>query len=194
MSTRTFSDAELVEQTKDGLISGFEELVRKYQPRCKRFAMGMLSNREEAEEAVQDAFVRAYANIDKFRGDSKFSTWLYKILYNLCYTRLRYRKSFVDISVVEDRYEDRLLQQSIVSEATSQIEIKDLADKVKKVLHELPGRYRTVMDLFYIEDMTIGEIAEITRISNNSVKVRLYRGRTLLRDMVYKRFGQKGTL
>lgn len=190
MQTRTFSDAELVKQTKDGLINGFEILVRRYHPRCMRFASGLLGNREEAEEAVQDAFMRVYSNIESFRGDAAFSTWLYRILYNICYTRLRYKKSFVDISAVEDRYEYKILKNSIDASETKRFEAKDLAERVAIILHELPGRYKTVMHLFYIEDKAIEEISNIMNISHNSVKVRLYRGRMLLRDMVARRFGE----
>ncbi len=190
---RTISDAELIKQTRDGLVSGFEMLVRRYHPRCMRLATGMLNNKEEAEEAVQDAFMKVYSHMDSFRGDAKFSTWLYKILYNLCYTRLRYKKTFVDVSIVEDRYENRLLNSAIGESETKIIEVKDLAEKVTMVLHELPERYKTVMHLFYIENLTLEEIANIMNISRNSAKVRLYRGRMLLRDMVAQQLGEDVT-
>ncbi len=194
MSARSISDAELVKQTKDGLVSGFEVLVRRYHPRCMHFAMGILNNKEEAEEAVQDAFIKVHSNIDSFRGDSKFSTWLYKIVYNVCYTRLRNKRSFVDISVVEDRYEYRLLQTKDSELHTQQFETKDLAENINRVLQELPERYLTVVHLFYVEELTVEEIARIMNISQNSVKVRLYRGRMLLRDIVTKRFGNEVSL
>ena len=191
MSARNIGDAELIKQTRDGLVSGFEALVRRYHARCMYFAAGILNNKEDAEEAVQDAFVKVYANIDSFRGDSKFSTWLYKILFNLCYSRLRNKKTFVDISVVEDRYEERLLREQAGDLQNHKFETRDLSDMVAGVLRELPERYKSVMHLFYNEDLTIEEIARIMSISRNSVKVRLYRGRQLLRDTIVKRFGKE---
>ncbi len=191
MNIRSLSDEELVKQAQDGIVSGFEALVRRYHPRCMRLALGILNNREEAEEAVQDAFIRVHANIDSFRGDAKFSTWLYKILYNLCYTRLRKKKTFVDISVVEDRYEDRLLNSAGCAADMKILEDKDIIEKVAEALLELSERYKTVMHLYYIEDFTVEKIARIMKISRNSVKVRLYRGRALLRDIVVKRYGEE---
>ena len=191
MSARNIGDAELIKQTRDGLVSGFEALVRRYHARCMHFARGILNNKEDAEEAVQDAFVKVYANIDSFRGDSKFSTWLYKILFNLCYSRLRNKKTFVDISVVEDRYEERLLREQAGDLQNHKFETRDLSDMVAGVLRELPERYKSVMHLFYNEDLAIEEIARIMNISHNSVKVRLYRGRQLLRDTIVKRFGKE---
>ncbi len=191
MSARNIGDAELIKQTRDGLVSGFEALVRRYHARCMHFARGILNNKEDAEEAVQDAFIKVYANIDSFRGDSKFSTWLYKILFNLCYSRLRNKKTFVDISVVEDRYEERLLREQAGDLQNHKFETRDLSDMVAGVLRELPERYKSVMHLFYNEDLAIEEIARIMNISHNSVKVRLYRGRQLLRDTIVKRFGKE---
>lgn len=194
MHAQTITDNELVKQAKDGLVTGFEMLVRRYHPRCLRLATGMLNNKEEAQEAVQDAFVRVYSKIDTFRGDAKFSTWLYRILYNLCYTRLRHRKMFVDVSIVEDHYESRKLHDTIAGSETVQFENKDLAEKVISLLHELPERYTTVMHLYYIEDLTVEEIAGIMNISPNSAKVRLYRGRMLLRDMVTKHLKEEAAI
>lgn len=191
MNARSISDEELVKQTCDGLVSGFEALVRRYHPRCLLLAMGILRNKEEAEEAVQDAFVRVHAHIESFRGDAEFSTWLYKIVYNLCYTRLRNKKNFVDISVVEDHYEKRLLQATDSEYDVKILEDKDITEKITEVLLELPERYKTVMHLYYIEDFSVVEVARIMDISGDSVKVRLYRGRALLRDMVVKRFGEE---
>ncbi len=191
MNIRSLSDEELVKQAQDGIVSGFESLVRRYQPRCMRLASGILNNKEEAEEAVQDAFIRVHANIDSFRGDAKFSTWLYKILYNLCYTRLRKKKTFVDISIVEDRYEDRVLNSADCDSGVKILEEKDITEKVAQSLIELPGRYKTVMHLYYIEDFTVDRIARILNISASSVKIRLYRGRALLRDIVAKRYGKE---
>jgi RNA polymerase sigma factor (sigma-70 family) len=190
---RTFSDAELVKQTHDGLISGFELLVRRYHPHCMRLAIGILNNTEEAEETVQDAFMRVYTHISSFRGDAKFSTWLYRIVYNLCYTRLRNKRSFVDVSIVEDRYEDRLLQNTAGEPEGKIFEDKDLVERVTSLLHELPDRYKSVLHFFYIEDMTLEEIAAVMNINRNSVKVRLYRGRMLLREMVAEKIGEDVT-
>jgi RNA polymerase sigma factor (sigma-70 family) len=187
MYARTISDAELIKQTRDGLISGFETLVRRYHPRCMRFANGTLNNREESEEAVQDAFLKVFANIDRFRGDAKFSTWLHKILYNVCMTRLRKRKNFVDVSVVEDRYDNRILDATINDTYAKNFEDMDLIDHITSVMDKLPERYKTVMHLFYIEEATMDEIAHIVHISRENVKVRLYRGRALLRGMVAER-------
>lgn len=187
MYARTISDAELIKQTRDGLVSGFETLVRKYHPRCLRLAMGILNNKEESEEAVQDAFMKVFSNIDTFRGDAKFSTWLHKILYNVCMTRLRKRKNFVDVSIVEDRYDKRLLYAVSDNSSVKAFEDRDLIDNITSVMDTLPERYNTVLHFFYMEEATIEEIAHIMDISRDNVKVRLYRGRALLREMIADR-------
>jgi len=187
MYARTISDAELINQTRDGLVSGFETLVRRYHPRCMGLAMGILNNKEESEEAVQDAFMKVFSNIDTFRGDAKFSTWLHKILYNVCMTRLRKRKNFVDVSIVEDRYDKRLLHTASDNSPMKTFEDRDLIDTITSVMDTLPERYKPVMHLFYMEEATIEEIAHIMDISRDNVKVRLYRGRALLRDRIAER-------
>jgi len=150
-------------------------------------AMGILNNKEESEEAVQDAFMKVYSNIDTFRGEAKFSTWLHKILYNVSMTRLRKRKNFVDVTIVEDRYDKRLLHAEPDNSPMKTIEDRDLIDNITSVMDMLPDRYKPVMHLFYMEEATIEEIAHIMDISRDNVKVRLYRGRALLREMIAER-------
>lgn len=182
MHARIFTDDELVDQTREGLRTGFEELVRRYYPKCIRFAVGILGDMEEAEEAVQDAFLKVYVHIESYRREAKFSTWLYRILYNICHTRLRLRRSFVDISAVEDRYDNRLLEASDETSLIERLEQKDIVEAIIKAFDELPSRYRSVLHLHYIEDFTVEEIGRILRISESAVKVRLYRGRILIRN------------
>jgi RNA polymerase sigma factor (sigma-70 family) len=191
MRTSTTSDHELVERVKQGLTPAFEELVRRYQGISMRLALSILENREDAEEAVQDSFVRAYKGISRFRQDSKFSTWLYRIVYNTSYTRLKKRRTFTDISAVEDRFDERLLQGTEDPGISYPSESIDLFDLVREGLHSLPQRYRTVLTLFYLEELKIDEIARIMMIGQSSIKVRLYRGRNLLRDIIAKKTGKE---
>jgi RNA polymerase sigma factor (sigma-70 family) len=193
MHARIFNDEELLDQVRNGLTSGFEGLVERYYARCLRLALGIMRNREDAEEAVQDAFLRVYRGLRSFRRDAKFSTWLYRIMYNVCYTGMRKKRSVVDVSVVEDRYDERLLNETASDTTTGAIELKDEADKVIEILHELPERYQTVLHLYYLEEFSVDEIAGIMHIGTSSVKVRLHRGRALLRDEVYKRLGERNT-
>jgi RNA polymerase sigma factor (sigma-70 family) len=187
------SDNELVERVKRGLTPAFEELVRRYQGISMRLAMSILGNKEDAEEAVQDSFVRAYKGISRFREESKFSTWLYRIVYNTSYTRLKKRKAFTDVSVVEDRYDERLLQTADKGGEYGTGTTEEAIDTVREALMKLPQRYQTVLTLFYIEDFKIEEIARIMMIGESSVKVRLYRGRMMLRDNIARKTGMEVT-
>jgi RNA polymerase sigma factor (sigma-70 family) len=185
------SDNELVERVKRGLTPAFEELVRRYQGISMRLALSILGNKEDAEEAVQDSFVRAYKGISRFREESKFPTWLYRIVYNTCYSRLKRRKAFTDVSVVEDRYDERLLQAADDAGEQGTGTFEEVIDAVREALLKLPQRYQTVLTLFYMENFKIGEIARIMMIGESSVKVRLYRGRMMLRDVIARKTGME---
>ncbi len=139
-------------------------------------AIGLLSVREEAEEASQDAFVKAYRALNAFKKESKFSTWLYRIVYNECITRLRKRKNgyqSLDDNIAMD--ESFLL--------TEEKENRDeRAALMHKALGDLPEEDRALIMMYYFEGAGIDEISEISSLSLSNVKTRLFRIRKKLYD------------
>ncbi len=191
MNIQISPDTEIVSRARSGSRTAFEELVRRYQGKSMRLALGMLNNREDAEEAVQDAFVRAYRSLNAFREDARFSTWLYRILVNVCRSRRRRKQNTVDVSAVEDRYDRRLLRNDGEEFSGGTIAPKMMSEYVEDALNSLSTRYRSVISLFYMEEFTVSEIAHILMISESSVKVRLYRGRMQLKEIMTRKLGEK---
>jgi RNA polymerase sigma-70 factor (ECF subfamily) len=144
-------------------------------------AVRMLGSREEAEEMVQDAFLKAYRNLDQFRGDAKFSTWLYRILYNLCITRVTRRKGKMEtLDPEEDLSRDLAVSDDTIS-VQERMEHEELRGLMVSEIEKLPARLKSVVLLFYIQEMSYEEISAVTNTPLGSVKTYLHRGRNLLR-------------
>lgn len=177
------------------ILSGDERrygvLVDRYKDRAFALACRLLGSREEAEEAVQDAFVKAYRSLPDFRGESGFGTWYYRILYNVCMTRISRRQagplSLEDLSLpgAETAIESDELGSLEAIAAEERLEM--LNDELQK----LPEKFRTVMTLFYVQEQRYEEIAAILDLPMNTVKTHLFRARTLLRKRVMERYDEE---
>ncbi len=169
------SDEELIEKVRAGGRRYYGPLIDRHRDRGFTLAIRMLRNREDAEEALQDAFMRAYRGLDAFEGNSTFGTWFYRILYNVCLSRIGRRENNVE----EIEYdEDRPSEVPLVPEYES----KELTELLYAVIDALPQKYRTVLSLFYLQDLTYDEIAGVTQLPLGTVKVQLLRARALLRE------------
>jgi RNA polymerase sigma-70 factor (ECF subfamily) len=152
----------------------------------------MLGTREDAEEIVQDAFVSAYRSLSGFRGDSRFSTWLYRIVYNLCLTTLRRRRRrWHREGKPENRDMDPERQIGIASDDPTTLEVleeADVASLVRREVERLPDRYRIPLTMFYLEEMSYETVAGIMGQPLGTVKTNLFRARTMLRERLQKRY------
>jgi RNA polymerase sigma-70 factor (ECF subfamily) len=185
------SDEEVVRRVREGEPALFEILMRRYNQRLFRVTRSIVTNDLEAEDIIQDAYVRAYEHLGQFQGRARFSTWLTKIAIYEAYARLRrtdYRK--VDsISGLEDQ---GLHMKSTERDPEQQIYDGELKMVLEKAFDALPDDYRSVFMLREIEGLSTAETAECLDISEENVKIRLHRARIALQREFYKLAGGSG--
>jgi RNA polymerase sigma-70 factor, ECF subfamily len=177
----------------------FNELVITYQRRVFALVFRMLGRREEAEDLAQEVFVQVFKAIDQFRGDSKLSTWIYRIAVNLCKNRTKYlsRRHANDQDDV-DAMADRLpfsaakgVSVGGISRPDELVEGMQLEVVVKRAIAQIEPEFREVLILRDVEDMSYEEIAEVTGLADGTVKSRIHRARAQLRAIVEKAMGEK---
>jgi RNA polymerase sigma-70 factor (ECF subfamily) len=177
-------DHELVDGIRRGNLRDFSLLVDRYQDRAFTLAARVLGDPASAEEAVQDAFLKAYRGIATFRGDAAFGTWFYRIVYNCCLTRARRRTP--ERTSLDD--EDAAEPVSEDPGADQRLEEQETAALVNEILGELPAPWRAVVTLFYIEELKYEQIAEILGIPLGTVKTHLFRARARMKKLIAERF------
>jgi RNA polymerase sigma-70 factor (ECF subfamily) len=178
------TDNEIIQNIRKGAKHDFALLVDRYKDKAMTLAMRMLRNPEDAEEATQDGFIRAYNALDRFEGSAKFSTWLYRIVYNVCLTKLGKRKEeFREID-----YDDETAYPSSGSiwPADSNYESREMVTIIKKVIEELPEKYSIILSLFYFQELSHEEICGVTQLPLGTVKTHLFRARVLLQQRLVK--------
>jgi RNA polymerase sigma factor (sigma-70 family) len=154
-------------------------------------ALRILANREEAEEAVQDAFVRAFRSLGRFRGDSQFPTWFYRILYNVAMSALK-RRGKMQLLQYEDEHGIELDQPpDDTGDLLAGLEQRQMVEMVEEELQRQPERYRVVLTLFYVQEMKYEEIAAVLGLPMGTVKTLLFRGRESLRRTLAARLEQE---
>ncbi|MDH6307022.1 RNA polymerase sigma factor (sigma-70 family) [Parabacteroides sp. PF5-5] len=162
-----------IEKILAGDAQSFSCLVAKYQQMAFNIAFQITGNREEAEEVVQDSFVKAYHALASFRFGSKFSTWFYKIVYNTSITAQRRQSSSVS-------YED-IHSVDITAEETDNaiklLEREERKEIIQKALKKLPTDEALILSLYYLEECSVEDIRQITDLTLSNVKVKLFRGR-----------------
>lgn len=144
-------------------------------------ALKMLKSREEAEEVCQDTFIKAYKNLSKFKGESKFSTWLYKIGYRACLDSLKKNKEKYNTDTINEVTINKISSTESILDG---IERKERALVINKCMLSLPEDERTVLWMFYFQELSLKEIIEITDFSEANVKVKLHRARKRLLGIV----------
>lgn len=166
-----------VKRVLAGNSAAYAVLVNKHSEMAITIAKKIVRNREDAEEIAQDAFVKAFQSLQSFKGDSKFSTWLYRIIYNAAISHTRKRQHdfvAIDDRLITDTTEDTILENldSIDPELQSQL--------IHKAIEKLPSDESTIVTLFYLKENTIDDISKITGLSVANVKVKLFRIRKKL--------------
>ncbi|MBE0572799.1 MAG: sigma-70 family RNA polymerase sigma factor [Ignavibacteriaceae bacterium] len=179
---RNLSDQEIIDSVRKGNESDYSIIINRYKNKAFSMLTRMLKNEFDAEEVLQDCFLKAYNSLSSFKGEAKFSTWFYRIVYNSALTKLssQKRKIEAEMTSVEDHF-------NLVSEYNSvDIEKKDINELVHKIINKLPEKYSAIITMFYLNEMSIEEISEVMQITASNVKVMLHRSRNLLRDLVLK--------
>ena len=186
------TDEELIQRVCAGEIKQFALLMERYQNKAFTLAIRYLKNREDAEEVTQDAFVRAFRALKKFQGSSKFGTWLYRIVYNVCMTKLSARKNIfqsLDESNDDDETPRELaIEPTMVDTNYEQAEMKAL---VRASVEKLPEHYKLILTLFYLEELRYEEICELTGLPIGTVKTQLFRARVMLQKIMSKELSRE---
>jgi RNA polymerase sigma-70 factor (ECF subfamily) len=182
----------LVRAAKQGEVSAFEQLVKRYDRNIFRIAQHITQNREDAEDVVQDAFLKAYENLDQFQGNSKFYTWLVRIAVNESLMKLRRRKTSKTVSMDEDvETEEGSMPREFADWSPNpeqQFGQSELSDILRKTIQGLPSSFRTVFVLRDVEGLSTEETAEMLDLSIPAVKSRLLRARLQLRERLNRYF------
>src|ERR1700690_269806 len=188
-------EMELVRRAKRGDDSAFEELVRRYDRNVFRIAQHITQNREDAEDVVQEAFLKAYSNLAKFQEQSKFYTWLVRIAVNEALMKLRRRKPERTVSLDEEvKTEDDSLPREVADwspnpeQMYNQAELRDI---LTRTIQGLPTSFRTVFVLRDVEGLSTEETAEALDLSIPAVKSRLLRARLQLRERLSRFFQRR---
>lgn len=166
----------MIHKVLGGDLSAYAILVDRYKDMAVGLAFNILLNREDAEETAQDAFVKAYQGLNGFREGSKFSTWLYRIIVNTALNKKRLKKQpFTSLgeSIFDDLQDENDFH-------ISQVISKKGKELIQAALRELSDNERICISLFYLEDLSVDEIKEVTAISGSNIKVLLHRARKRL--------------
>jgi len=167
-------DHSVIDRILAGDQAAYAELVNKHKSYAFTIALRILHTRPDAEEAAQDSFIKAYHNLRSFNRQAKFSTWFYRIVFNTAVSyKRRQRQHFQDIETTVIHYSQ---------EAEGMLEKTDKKKYIAKALLALSEADRTALSLFYLEEFSMEEIAEITGMQTNTIKVRLHRARLRLAE------------
>jgi RNA polymerase sigma-70 factor (ECF subfamily) len=174
MKNSSALDGQLVKNTLEGDKDAFAALIRKYENPIYSFSYRMIGDREEAKDATQEIFIKVWCSLKSYKPEYKFSSWLYKIATNNCIDKLKKRKPSQAL--------DHELQDT--QRTDEDFEQKETQKEVQSALTELPYKYRAILILKYLQGFSIEEIGKMTNTPVNTVKVRLHRGRRMLRDVI----------
>jgi len=182
----------LVQAAKRGEVSAFEQLVKRYDRNIFRIAQHITQNREDAEDVTQDAFLKAYENLEQFQGNSKFYTWLVRIAVNESLMKLRRRRTDRTVSLDEDiKTEEDTMPREVADWSPNPEQLYkqgELKEILRKTVQGLPASFRTVFVLRDVEGLSTEETAEALNLSIPAVKSRLLRARLQLRERLNKYF------
>ena len=187
-------DLTLVHASKNGEVGAFEHLVRRYDRKLLRIARSVTHNMEDAQDAVQEAFFKAFQNLGQFREESQFSTWLIRITLNQSLLKLRKQRAIREVSPDEDfQVDGEMLPMEIADWAPNPEQLywaSELRNILVTALEELRPILRTVFVLRDIEGLSTAQTAEVLNLSHAAVKARLWRVRLQLRERLNDHFSK----
>lgn len=184
------SDAALVRRARDGEFDAFEILFERHRTLVYRFAYQMLPRRDDAEDIVQEAFVRAYQNLDRYRDEAKFTTWLLRIVTNLCTDQARMSQRRTTLEQQEAQGALDWMTIGSIDDPVQNLEEDRRKVALRKALQALPNHHRTVIILRDIEEREYTEIAQILSCTVGGAKLRVLRARRALKDRIAPLLGE----
>jgi RNA polymerase sigma-70 factor, ECF subfamily len=187
----------LIEKSKEGDFEAFEELVELYEKKVYNIAWNMVRNPEDAEEVLQETFLKVYDKLNQFEGRSKFSTWLFRIATNEALMILRKRNPLPPVSLdapLDDDYRSSIRRELIDwRENPQNIYLKkEFKEKIDQIILTLPESYRTVFVLRDLQGLSGERVSEILEITLPTVKARLHRARLYAREILNGYFKERG--
>lgn len=174
-------DFKIIEQVLEGRQEAYAILIERYEQLVFTLALRMLKNREDAEEAAQDVFVKAFKALSKFKGESKFSTWIYRITYNKCLDMLARIKRQPAAADIEELTHMNLGE---VETIVDKMELEERNAQIKKCIERLPEDEAFLITVYYFEDKSVNELVEIMGLTESNIKIKLYRARKRLFTML----------
>lgn len=180
---KKLTDIEIIESILRGNSSDFSLLVNRYKDKAFGFLRRMLKNEMDAEEVLQDCFIKAYQALSSFRQDSSFSTWFYRIVYNngISFINSKRKRMESETSAIDDYIEVIPNETKIYAESENQKEY------LYRIMNEMPMKNSLILILYYIDGLSLNEISQILNLSLVNTKVVLHRSRTMLKDLIVKR-------
>lgn len=178
------TDQFYVDKALHGDTRAYSVLVEKYQDYIFTVVFRMLKVREEAEEVSQDTFLKAYEALSSFRGESKFSTWLYRIAYRKALDLIRKKSRSDTTQIIEEITGNELVNH--VESGLEHMIYEERNEIIRRGILQLPEQEAAIITLYYYEDQSVKEIAQVTGISEDNVKVKLFRSRKLLFSILGK--------
>jgi RNA polymerase sigma factor (sigma-70 family) len=174
------SDIELIEQTLAGNQQAYADLVKRHQRFVFTLAMRFAKTREDAEEIAQDCFIKAYRSLQSFQGNSKFSTWLYSIVYTTAMTFLR--KKRVDTDSIDDENNFIQIENKVSGYDVNNAENKSRSFYLNQAIEQLLPDDAAIITMFYKGEQSLEEIGQALGMEANTVKVKLFRARQRLKE------------
>jgi RNA polymerase sigma factor (sigma-70 family) len=161
----------------EGNTNAFSILVDRYKDLVFSLALKVVKNKEEAEEVAQDTFIKVFKSLRQFKGDSKFSTWIYKVAYNTCLDRLKKNKREQHVVSIDEFNTNQIKSLDNVLDT---LEDEERKKAIHDCIQQLPSEDAFLLTLFYFEEQSLEEIAKIVNLTANNVKVKLFRSRKRL--------------
>jgi RNA polymerase sigma-70 factor (ECF subfamily) len=191
LKSESLTDEEVVNRVRAGETALYEVIMRRYNQRLYRIARAILHNDAEAEDVMQDAYVRAYTHLGQFAARSPFSSWLTRIAVNEALARRRSSKQQQEVDATE--FDGEISMQNLHKSAdpeqtASSAQVRDL---LEQAVLDLPELYRTVVMLRDIEELSTAETADALDLTVENVKIRLHRGHEMIRNRLFERIGAK---
>lgn len=181
------TDREIIERVVGGDRRAFAGLVDRHKDKAMTLALRMLKDREVAEEAVQDAFLRAFNALPGFEGKASFATWFYRIVYNVCSTILSRRGTNLTVSLQDEEGQSTADLHDSSPNPEASLESAETARIIRQEIDQLPASYSSVVTLFFLQELSYAEIVEVTGLPLGTVKARLFRARTMLKKAILRR-------
>jgi RNA polymerase sigma-70 factor, ECF subfamily len=188
-TAEAWTDEEVIARVKAGDTAMYEIIMRRYNQRLYRISRAILNDDAEAEDVTQDAYVRAYQNLNQFAGYSLFSAWLTRIAVHESLRRLRLRNRNQQLDEIAQEKEGSMTVAETSPDPEQRASLAELSQLLEEVVLGLPESYRTVVMMRDVEQMSTFETAEALDLTEQNVKVRLHRGHAMMRGWLVERMG-----